>query len=53
MYVCVSERERDKVYDTENTQANVFHKGERLNMGNEEAHKLCVIESYSMTHTKC
>ena len=73
----VRERERDKVYDTENTQANVFHKGERLNyftrweegtlyshplswlstrhinMGNEEAHKLCVIEYGSMTHTKC
>ena len=23
------------------------------NMGNEEAHKLCVIEYDSMTHTKC
>ena len=24
-----------------------------INMGNEEAHKLCVIEYDSMTHTKC
>ena len=24
-----------------------------INMGNEEAHRLCVIEYDSMTHTKC
>ena len=79
MYVCVCEREREsrdtRSVDTENTQANVFDKGERLNyftrweegalyshplsslstrhinMGKEEAHKLCVIEYDSMTHT--
>ena len=81
MYVCVCVREREsrdtRSVDTENTQANVFDIGERLNyltrweegalyshplsslstrhinMGNEEAHKLCVIEYDSMTHTKC
>ena len=79
MYVCmcVCERERDKLYDIENTQVEwVLTKEENsttyrweegalyshplsslstrhINMGNEEAHKLCVIEYDSMTHTKC
>ena len=77
--MCERERERDthKVYNTENTQANVLRKEKdstyftrweegalyshplsslstrHINMGNEEAHKLCVIEYDSMTHTKC
>ena len=80
--VCMYVRERErhththKVYDIENTQANVLTKEKtqlltgseegtlyshplsslstrHINMKNEEAHKLCVIEYDSMTHTKC
>ena len=46
--------------DTENTQAKTQHRDSHplsslstrhINMGKEEAHKLCVIEYDSMTHT--
>ena len=82
MYVCVCERERERVRDTRcMTQRirkyNVYYQKRKtqlltrweegalyshplsplstrhINMGNEEAHKLFVIEYDSMTHTKC
>ena len=65
---CMTQRIRKLMYIDKGERLNYFTRWEEgalyshplsslstrhINMGNEEAHKLCVIEYDSMTHTKC